>query len=312
MRPRSESSAAFVFMPTNDDLSWFAGVLDAEGSFGLRRHTVRKSQVTANAFFGMADRRTVERAKQIAESFYGPLVTHERPPTKKSTRTFFCFNMTRKKELYSFLRAMIPFLRVKRLEALAQYDFLARASKARHIGTEHDFWLCEISRRLKNADRSAHEELLTRVRDDFETRTVDRLWLAGYTDGDGSISMPSGTKTICLSYGSMNLFELECVAERVRILLGGEHKLPQIAEMKSLLSTRPQWRFDVRELSAVTSLLLVIQDNLFTKRSQAQLALFARATNDATKRERAIDLIQGLNHGSVGEDIAQDFLRAQH
>lgn len=310
MRPRSESSAAFVFMPTNDDLSWFAGVLDAEGSFGLRRHTVRKSQVTANAFFGMADRRTVERAKQIAESFYGPLVTHERPPTKKSTRTFFCFNMTRKKDLCSFLRAMIPFLRVKRLEVLAQYDFLARASKARHIGTEHDFWLCEISRRLKNADRSAHEELLTRVRDDFDIGTDHRSWLAGYTDGDGSISMAHGTRGALISFDSANQHELNLVRDLIISSTG--LTVPSLVPYTSRLSERTQWKVTLTSPEKVTKLLSWLEPSLFTKRSQAQLALFARATNDATKRERAIDLIQGLNHGSVGEDIAQDFLRAQH
>jgi hypothetical protein len=202
-------------MPTDDELSWFAGVLDAEGSFGLRRHTTRKSQVMANAFFGMADSKTVEHAKKIAESFYGPLVTHTRPPAKKSTRTFFCFNMTRKKELAVFLRAMIPFLRVKRLEALAQYDFLARAAKGRHIGTEHDAWLCDISQRLKKADLSAKQELLGRVRDDFEVSANDIAWLAGYTDGDGSISASQGRRAPFLTYGSMNRSELEDVARRI-------------------------------------------------------------------------------------------------
>lgn len=296
-------------MPTDDDLSWFAGVLDAEGSFGLRRHTVRKSQVTANAFFGMADRRTVERAKQIAESFYGPLVTHERPPTKKSTRTFFCFNMTRKKELFSFLRAMIPFLRVKRLEALAQYDFLARASKSRHIGTEHDFWLCDISRRLKNADRPASEELLARVRDDFDTRSDNRRWLAGYTDGDGSVSMAHGTRGALISFDSANQYELNLV--RDLIVSSVELALPPLVSYTSRLSERMQWKFMLTSPEQVVKLLSWLEPALFTKRSQAQLALFARATNDVAKRERAIDLIQSLNHGAVGDDVAQDFLRAQ-
>jgi len=296
-------------MPTDDDLSWFAGILDAEGSFGLRRHTVRKTQVTANAFFGMADHRTVERAKRIAESFYGPLVTHERSPTKKSTRTFFCFNMTRKKELFSFLRAMISFLRVKRLEALAQYDFLARASKGRHIGTEHDFWLCEISRRLKDADRSAPEELLARVRDDFAVATNDRHWLGGYTDGDGSVSMAHGTKGALINFDSANRYELSLVRDLIVSSVG--LAMPPLTPYTSRLSERTQWKVTLTSPEKVTKLLSWLEPSLFTKRSQAQLALFARATDDVAKRERAIGLIQALNHGSVDEGVAQDFLRAQ-
>lgn len=295
-------------MVTNDDLSWFAGVLDAEGSFGLRRHTARKSQVMANAFFGMADLRTVERAKQIAESFYGPLKMHERQPSKKSKRLFFCFNMTRKKELFLFLRAVIPFLRVKRLEALAQYDFLARASKGRHIGTEHDAWLCQISRRLKNADRSAQEDLLARVRDDFAAMSDDRRWLAGYADGDGSVSMARGTRSVFVSFDSANKYELDLV--RDLITKSTNTKLPPVVPYESELSDRTQWKLALTSPDQAVALLSWLEPVMVTKRSQAQLALFARKTGDAAERERAIDLIQGLNHGTVSEEVAQSFLRS--
>lgn len=72
----------------------------------------------------MADRETVECAKAIAEKHYGkPLTLHRRVPKGRMKQPFFEFNMVAKKPLYAFLRSVLPWLRVKRTEALLSYDF---------------------------------------------------------------------------------------------------------------------------------------------------------------------------------------------
>lgn len=85
--------------------------------------------------------------------------------------------------------------------------------------------------------------------------------------------------------------------------------VPPLTPYTSRLSERTQWKFTLTSPGQVMKLLSWLEPFLFTKRSQAQLALFARKTDDIETRERAIDLIQGLNHGTVSEDAAQYFLR---
>ncbi len=263
----------------------------------------------ASGFFGMADKRTVELAKRIAEELYGEaLTTHVRPPTKKSRRAFFSFNMVAKTGLYEFVRRMIPYLRIKRTEALLQYEFLSRAAKKRHIGTEHDFWLCEMSRRLKAADPTAPGDVLARVRDDFPESGSELAWLAGYTDGDGCISLARGTKTVQMSYDAMNRVELENVSARISRLLGGI-SLPSLKEYKSVLSENSQWKLSLHTVTTTADLLNLLCPYLITKRVQAELALFVRATTDLLLREEAISLVQDLNHARVPLENGERFLR---
>lgn len=294
-------------MATENELSWLAGLIDAEGSLGLRRIKSRKSQVFSQVFLGMVDRRAIEKAKLLAQDLYGaPLATHERMPSKIGSRTLYSFNMVAKRSLFCFLGKIIPYLRFKRAEAVLQYDFLSRASAGRYVATDHDRWLCEMSERIKQGDTLAKHEALLRVRDDFPHCGSSAAWLAGYTDGDGSISVATGTKSVLVSYWARDREELE-FARRVAGDVSGT-TMPALAPARSALSTHPQWRLDVRGVSEGTALLLTLLPHLYVKQAQATLALLLRRTSNAETRASAVALIHGLNKGSVEHDDANRFL----
>lgn len=295
------------FVVNEDDVAWLAGLIDAEGSLGLRRVKTRKSQIFCQAFVGMVDRRAVERAKRIAEGLYGaPLAMHERKPKGLSRRPFFSFNMVAKKELFVFLRTMVPYLRAKRVEGLLQYDFLSRAAQRRHVGTEHDAWLCEMSEQIKRGCEAAPVQARERVRDDLGKAGSDLAWLAGYTDGDGSISAAVGAKAVFVTYGARKKTEIEAVRMMVSSIVDAE--LPSLREQRNPLSKHAQWTLYLRDTAVVVSLLKLLRPHLYSKQAQADLALLVRSTDDLDVRNKAIALIQDLNQGRLGHDDVQSFL----
>jgi hypothetical protein len=82
--------------------------------------------------------------------------------------------------------------------------------------------------------------------------------------------------------------------------------MPAITEnSSSRLSSNTQWRLDIRERAVVETLVGLMAPHMVAKRAQAELALFVSKTDNFADRERAIDLIHGLNHGTVGQDEAR-------
>lgn len=163
-----------------------------------------------------------------------------------------------------------------------------------------------MSRQLKDLVPGASERVLERVRDDLPVRDGGLSWLAGYTDGDGSISMATGAKTILVTYGAYRRDEIDRVRRYIGTLL--RTPMPAVKEVKSELSELPQWRLDLRESAIVERLLGLLRPRLVAKRLQADLALLARDTTDGVVSSRAVELIQLLNHGRVGRDVACEFL----
>lgn len=255
----------------------------------------------------MTDLRSVLEAKQISETAYGSaLMVHRRAPKGRSKREFFSFNMTKKSGALSFLRDLIPFMRFKRPQALAQYDFLCRAAKGRHVGTGHDAWLCDMSRRMKDDDRSAYDEFARRVRDDLPVSVEPAAWLAGYLDGDGSVSSSLGTKSASVSFCSANRGELDVVSEDIKSLIGVDLSDPHA--YRSKLSKRQQWILTISSPAQVTALLAAIEPFMITKRLQARLLIWMRSSRTQESRDQAIHLIHQLNHGVPVEADAHRLL----
>jgi hypothetical protein len=301
--------------------AWLGGLFDAEGSFGLRRHPGRKSQVICSAFLGMSDEPTMSYAKQLCEQMYGaPLTLHVRAPRKLSKKPLYSFNAVSKVRLLGFLRALIPYLRFKRTEAILQYDFLSRAAKGRHISTEHDLWLCEMSRRLKREDDAElHRCILERVRDDLDRRLGDddteAAWLAGYTDGDGCVGATSERRGqyhyAQLVYGSARRSEIEFVRELASQLCVAGSSLPQVSSTTRGLSKKLQWRILFRG-KAAEGILAAVRPHLFTKQLQAELALLIlESPGDTELRARCCEMIQALNSGTTSAEDADQFVHSQ-
>jgi hypothetical protein len=284
-------------MFNSDDMAWFAGLLDAEGCFGLRRHTKRPTQVLASTHCGLVDKSAVEHAKAIAEQLYGKRLTLHRRLVSSDigTRPFWFFQMSTKKPLHGFVQQILPYLRVKRGEALLQCAFLDRAAARRHIGDNADFALCALSQKMKHEGGVTEIEVTSLVADRFAHAGNQLAWLGGYTDGDGSISTCDGTSY--LSYSCVNRQELSRANDLIAAVTERPALPISVLRNKEKPESRDQYRVQVQDQTRLSRLLPAIRPYLRVKDLQASavMAMFSVVRDERVDLEAAVKL---LNHDS--------------
>lgn len=161
LKDSSNESDGVLRSVSHDDLVWFAGIFDGEGSCGLRIHQKRPANVIAIIHFGLSSKKYVEFVRNIVLKIIpGATATlHRQGSSKLSTRAFWMFYVGKKIDVYKLAMAMIPYVKVKRLELLLLITYLDIALKEEHHrATALDRAMCEISSRLKKGDETAESE----------------------------------------------------------------------------------------------------------------------------------------------------------
>lgn len=267
-----------------DKLAWLAGLLDAEGCFGLRMHPKRKAQVLAHFAMGLVDEAGLSVARELVEGIIGrKLATNRRAVASKiSKRPFFAFQVVAKQDVQKLVEAVLPYLRGKTLEAQLMLDVLSRAARGRYIATEYDRALASLSQRIKKGDEEARREaetvLLARAPVTMPvTKGSDAAWLAGFVDGDGSLSLVSQRGRRCMwpsvSIVSANMAEVAAARELSRRVAGAED-VPKIrCDRRQTLSDRPMWLFHMVAKADCQALLTALHPHLVVKKMEAALLL---------------------------------------
>jgi|GEM_PF-2699924 len=182
---------------TDADMAWFAGLMDAEGCFHIRRHTSRPNNVIVTVTVGLVNRPAMDRVSQIVTGIIGSTPTmNVRAPKaseRMSQREFYSITVSGKDKVRLLLGALAPLLRGKRLEAYLALEIANRSAHAAHYrATEADFEIQRLSSQIKKGDseaRSRAAEIAGRPAVPHEPSSAHRAWLAGMLDGDGSIVM---------------------------------------------------------------------------------------------------------------------------
>lgn len=272
------------------DISWVAGVIDAEGSFGLRRHPTRPTQVLATAECGLVHASALAEVKDIVAELSGASfkVYTRRLVGRKD---FYCFKLVSKKSVFQFTEALLPFVRVKRHEARLQHAFLKRAVISRHVSDEYDFALCDLSYRLKHTASDCSYAVDALASEDFELRGNDAAWLAGYTDGDGCVSMCNND--VLVVYPSTNGREIEKLASLIAKMTQLPSIRPYVVPPRSA-GARPLYRLNVTQERA-RRLLPQLVPHLRIKKLQAQAAIEALSLErkDRTALQESVRLLNG-------------------
>ncbi len=129
-------------------LAYLAGIIDADGTIGIKRNTYGMRILKNSAAPGYSERihiRQVERPalELMAATFGGNIGTHD--PNAKRGRPLFYWGQTDKKATTT-LKALRPFLRIKRQQAenclalrkLKEQSKKQRVAKNRgHVGSSH-------------------------------------------------------------------------------------------------------------------------------------------------------------------------------
>ncbi len=140
-------------MVKDTDIAWLAGLLDGEGCIGLWAQTSKPNSLLARVEIGMSDKATVDHAAKIILEFTGYKVPQSVRYNKLSAltkRPQWFFYAVKKEPTRDLLRALIPYLVTKRLEALLTLSVLERSTHIRaYRATELDLAAARLVKRLK-------------------------------------------------------------------------------------------------------------------------------------------------------------------
>jgi len=265
---------------TDADMAWFAGLMDAEGCFHIRRHTSRPNNIIVTVTVGLVNRPAMDRVSQIVTGIIGSTPTmNVRAPKaseRMSQREFYSITVSGKDKVRLLLGALAPLLRCKRLEAHLALEISRRAASAAHYrATEADFEIQRLSSQIKKGDPEAKAralEIIGRTAVPTIPSSAHRAWLAGMLDGDGSITMIREVR------GKSEYFQTSVVfgaadrdaLEDMRLVIGPSI-CTTVTTRPPVGDARPFHSFGILQ-AHVPDFLLSLRPYLFVKGVEADLA----------------------------------------
>ncbi len=275
-------------------LEWFAGLLDAEGCFHIRRHSTRPHNIVVTVTIGLVHLPAMSHTRTLVAEITGDVPNLSVRPAKSgkvSQREFYGITVSGKEKVFALLTAVCPFLRGKRVEALLSLDVIGRARRESHYrATDADFNVQRLSSEIKRGSGLAKAEAVALLGSGRVLPPPSAAWIAGMLDGDGSIVMVRGREEHHLQ-GSVVFGGADREAvDDIRRAIG--------AELCTAVSTRPQ-RGGARAFHAfalarshMVAFLHRVRPFMIVKATEADLLLASREPD--ANREVIYELLRRI------------------
>lgn len=275
-------------------LEWFAGLMDAEGCFHLRRHSTRPNNVVVTVTVGLVHRPAMDLVRSLVAELVGSVpnldVRLPRKSGRGSQREFYSITVSGKSKVFALLTALCPLLRGKRVEARLALDVVSRATQESHYrATEADFAIQRLSSEIKRGVPGAKERALVPVP---PLPLPSAAWLAGMLDGDGSVGilhLVRGNRSYfqpTIVFGGADLEAIEDLREVI-----GRESVTEISKRPPRGGAREFFSFAILR-EHMQSFLLCLEPLLVVKRSEA--AVLLAYLDNRIAPERAFELLRRL------------------
>lgn len=271
--------------------AYAAGLIDAEGCISIYQATSRHGNPQYQARIVLSNV-NLAIVKWLVATFGGFYTKH----SPKEGQVWYQWNINSKTAASSFLRDILPYLRIKKEEALVLQEFY-NLEAAQNPSKRKE--LMDLIRGKKNRECVTTDTLDGSVDD-----KLTHAYLAGIMDGEGCISAAftkSGKPMLRIRMGN-NYFPLIDLFQR---LYGG-----WFHTQKARNKTLEFYTWEITTKEQREKFLLQITPYLRIKREQAEIALqLVRLprTPDRELRKSLCDRIRILNKPKTQPDLIGDY-----
>ena len=275
--------------------AYVAGLMDAEGCFSIYKATPKPGEQTPYQPRIVLASVELLLVKWLVATFGGFYTKHS--PIRG--RAWYQWNLNGRIAAPTFLSAIIPYLRIKKREALILQDFYALGSQ---MNPEKRKELMDSIRTMKNRECLTTDTLDGNVED-----KLTHAYIAGIMDGEGCISAafsPAGKPMYRIRMGN-NFFPLVDLFQR--IYGGWFHTEPASGKSSEFYT----WEITTKEQKE--RFLLQTLPYLRVKREQAKVALeLARLPSTPSRelRKTLCDKMRLLNDPKIQSELQGDLQSA--
>lgn len=145
------------------DIAWLAGTVDGEGSLVLFKDKRANRGINCHVTMNMTDFATIDRVGMIFREISGDRVPvrEKRPLSGFSKRLQFVVDVSSKNGCLRTLKALLPYLVTKRLQAMLCIEILTRAVGVRKYQcSELDYAMMATVKALKHHDEGGETRTL--------------------------------------------------------------------------------------------------------------------------------------------------------
>lgn len=270
--------------------AYMAGLMDAEGCFSIYKVALKPSGRLVYQPRIVISSVDLPLIKWLVATFGGFYTSH----VPKKGRVWYQWNRNGRKSATEFLSDIIPYLRVKKQEAL----ILKKFYELKAYTCDESQGLMEGIRQLKDRECSTTETL-----DGSITDKLTHAYLAGIFDGEGCISVgiaPSGKPVLHTQVGNNYKPLIEFL---IKIYGGWFDSIPARGNSKE----SHRWNVTTKELRE--KFLSQILPYLRIKKEQAKLALhYIQLPKEGSREERVRigSLIKELNRPKIRPALTSD------
>lgn len=273
--------------------AYVAGLMDAEGCFSIYRTTPRADGSTRTQYQPRIVLSNVDLPviKWLVASFGGFYTKH----TPAKGKVWYQWNLNGKTSASTFLSLLMPYLRLKKQEALILQEFFGLGEGINPAKRQ------ELMDKIRAA--KIRECVTTDTLDGQDDDKRTHAYIAGIMDGEGCISAsfaPTGKPMLRIRMGN-GYFPLIQMFQR---LYGGWFHTQHPKG-----NTREFYTWELTDKKSRESFLLQVLPYLRIKRNQAKLALeFTRIPKTAERIERAkiCNEIREINRPKIQPELMGD------
>lgn len=268
--------------------AYVAGLMDAEGCFSIYKATPRSGERTPYQPRIVLSSVDLPVVKWLVKTFGGFYTKH----LPKKGRVWYQWNLNGTKSAMGFLSDTLPYLKIKKEEALVLQEFYSLGSVQ---NPETRQALMEKIRRMKN-----RECVTTDTLDGEISGNKIHAYLAGIVDGEGCVSAaytPTGKSMVRIRVGN-TFFPL---ISFLQATYGGWYHT-----QKSSGNTKEFYTWEISKKEEKERFLLSTLPYLKIKRQQAKAALlYVRLPATATRLDRRVlcEGIRNLNSPKIQSEL---------